>query len=104
VFGPEKEHGMSEEAPAIVGIAALAIDCAGPEAGEVPLAGITVRIDPGDLRLTLRDNGRGSDLRGGDGIFSSFWTPAGQGTYTLRFRHFGASYTVTVSGSPPVRR
>jgi len=30
VFGPEKEHGMSEEAPAIVGIAALAIDCTDP--------------------------------------------------------------------------
>ena len=25
--GPEKEHGMSEETPAIIGIAALAIDC-----------------------------------------------------------------------------
>jgi len=28
--GPEKEHGMSEEAPAIVGIAALTIDCTDP--------------------------------------------------------------------------
>src|SRR4029453_1270747 len=28
--GPEKEHGMSEEAPAIIGIAVLAIDCTDP--------------------------------------------------------------------------
>jgi hypothetical protein len=28
--GPEKEHDMNEEAPAIVGIAALAIDCTDP--------------------------------------------------------------------------
>jgi hypothetical protein len=28
--GQQKEHGMSEEAPAIVGIAALAIDCTDP--------------------------------------------------------------------------
>jgi hypothetical protein len=28
--GPEKEHGMSKEAPAIIGIAALAIDCTDP--------------------------------------------------------------------------
>ena len=28
--GPEKEDGMSEEAPAIIGIAALAIDCTDP--------------------------------------------------------------------------
>jgi len=30
MVGQEKEHGMSEEAPAIVGIAALAIDCTNP--------------------------------------------------------------------------
>jgi Glyoxalase-like domain len=30
ISGPEKEHSMSEEAPAIVGIAALAIDCTDP--------------------------------------------------------------------------
>ena len=28
--GRQKEHGMSEEAPAIIGIAALAIDCTNP--------------------------------------------------------------------------
>ena len=28
--GPEKKHGMSEEAPTIIGIAALAIDCTDP--------------------------------------------------------------------------
>jgi hypothetical protein len=31
--GPEKEHSMSEEAPAIGGIAALAIDCTDPPPG-----------------------------------------------------------------------
>src|SRR4029450_10683093 len=30
ISGPEKEHGMSEEAPAIIGITALAIDCTAP--------------------------------------------------------------------------
>jgi catechol 2,3-dioxygenase-like lactoylglutathione lyase family enzyme len=30
MFGPEKEPSMSEEAPTIIGIAALAIDCIDP--------------------------------------------------------------------------
>jgi subtilisin family serine protease len=85
-------------------IAALSIDCAGGDTGGGRLKGIGVRIEPGDLHLTLRDNGKGSDLSGSDGIFSSFWTPAGTGTYTLSFRRHDVSYTVTVSGSAPPDR
>jgi hypothetical protein len=46
--GQQKEHGMSEEAPAIVGIAALAIDCTDPPglARWCRLLGGSVDVDP----------------------------------------------------------
>jgi subtilisin family serine protease len=71
-------------------VAALNINCAN---GAGPL-GVTIK--PGNLTLTVKDNGKNADLKKGDGIYSAFWKPAGTGTYTLKFSN-GTSYTVTVS-------
>jgi hypothetical protein len=90
---------LENVAPGKLTVAALSIDCAGADQGGGALPGFRVTITPGDLHLRVRDNGMGADLQGDDGIFSVFWTPPGSGTYTLRFRRFGASYPVTVSGS-----
>lgn len=94
---------LENVSPGQLTIAALSIKCASANTGGRRLRGIKVTIEPGDLQMTLHDRGRGADLKAGDGIFSSFWTPAGSGTYTLDFPHFGASYSVTVSGSSPRR-
>jgi hypothetical protein len=85
-------------APGKLTIAAISIDCGDADGGG-GLTGFRVTITPGDLHLRLRDNGKGADLRSGDGIFSVFWTPSGSGTYTLRFRRSGVAYPVTVGGS-----
>ena len=71
-------------------IGALNIDCA-KAAGK-----LTVTIKPGNIKLTLKDDGKKADLRKKDGIYSVSWTPAGKGTYTLKFSN-GESYKVTVA-------
>jgi hypothetical protein len=54
--GQEKEHGMSEEAPAIGGIAALAIDCTDPHGLArwwSRLLGGSIDVDPQGDVITL---------------------------------------------------
>jgi len=70
-------------------IAALNINCA-KGAG-----GLTVKIKPGNLTLTLADKGKRGDLQAHDGIYSANWTPT-PGSYTLTFSN-GKAYTVTVT-------
>ena len=78
-------------------IAALNINCA-KAAG-----GLSVTIKPGNVKLTLADKGKDVDLQKKDGIYSVAWTPAGAGTYTLKFSN-GQSYVVTVTAAEaPVR-
>src|SRR5678815_1428776 len=43
------------------------------------------RVSPGNLSLTLVDDGTGGDQAAGDGIYSAQWTPSAAGTYTLTF-------------------
>jgi thermitase len=71
-------------------VAALNIDCAAP-AGR-----LTVTINPGGLKLKLRDDGLGADLQKTDGNYSAFWSPASPGNYTIKLPG-GPTYAVTVS-------
>jgi hypothetical protein len=81
-------------------IAALSIDCANPEEGSGWVKGLKVVITPGDQTLRLKDDGKHSDYVKGDGIFSVFWTPPADGTYTLTFKRVHKKYTVVVAGGP----
>jgi large repetitive protein len=75
-------------------LSALNINCA------APAGGLSVTITPGNKKLTLKDNGKGSDLAGADGIYSASWTPCATGTYTLDYSN-GSTDTVTVAGLVP---
>lgn len=71
-------------------VSALNIDCAKP-AGSV-----TVKVTPGNTKLTLSDNGHKGDFVAGDGMYTATWTPpcdAGKTTFTFSN---GKKYTVDV--------
>jgi thermitase len=87
-------------APGETRIAALSIDCADPEEGSGWVKGLKVVIKPGNRTLRMKDDGKHADYVKGDGIFSVFWTPPGDGTYTLTFKRVHKSYTVVVAGAP----
>jgi subtilisin family serine protease len=77
-------------------VAVLNIDCADP-AGN-----LSVTIDPGGLRLPLRDRGIGADLAAGDGIYSAVWNPPAVTTstgYRMRFSN-GVTARVVVAPAP----
>jgi subtilisin family serine protease len=80
---------LDSESAGKLTIAALNINC------DAPAGGVTVKIKPGNVNLTLADQGRKGDLRSGDGIYSVFWN-ATPGNYTLTFST-GKSYTVKVT-------
>src|SRR5439155_12152706 len=75
-------------------VGALNMQCA------APAGGLSVTITPGNNKLTLKDNGKGPELAGGDGIYSASWTPCATGTYTLDYSN-GSTDTVTVAGLVP---
>jgi len=60
-------------------LSVLHIDCAAPN-GE-----IEVLVEPGGQVVTLRDDGVSPDQVAGDGIYSSYWTPLEEGSFTLTF-------------------
>jgi len=60
-------------------LAALHINCA------LPAGNVDVVVTPGNTTVTLLDNGAGTDLEAGDGVYSGTWTPADNQTYTLSF-------------------
>jgi subtilisin family serine protease len=70
-------------------VAVLNIDCAAPAGAP------SVTINPGSLKLQLRDNGKGPDLEKADGIYSMTWKPA-PGNYTIKVAG-GSTYPVTVT-------
>jgi subtilisin family serine protease len=80
---------LENESAGKLTIAALNIDCA------APAGGVSVKIKPGNVNLTLADKGKKADLQSGDGIYSVFWN-ASPGNYTLTFSN-GKSYTVKVT-------
>src|SRR4029079_1302714 len=55
------------------------INCATPNGN------VSVSVSPGNLSVTLVDDGTGGDQAAGDGIYSAQWTPSAAGTYTLTF-------------------
>jgi thermitase len=55
------------------------INCATPNGN------VSVSVSPGNLSVTLVDDGTGGDQAAGDGIYSAQWTPNATGTYTLTF-------------------
>jgi hypothetical protein len=93
-----KVSGLLRPLPAATGgpntIAVLNIKCA------EPAGGLTVTIKPGGRTLTLKDDGKGSDLQKKDGIYSATWTPCAANAYTLNLSN-GSSYPVTVTGLTP---
>ena len=85
-------------------LAVLNIQCANPNGA------VSVTISPGDVTVTLSDDGLGSDRVAGDGIYSNTWTPTAGGTYTLTFLGTSplpgsgtVSDTVTVNVDPHLR-
>ena len=61
-------------------VSALNIDCA------KPAGAVTVKVTPGNTKLSLSDNGHGGDFVAGDGIYTATWTPkcdAGNSTFTF---------------------
>jgi subtilisin family serine protease len=80
---------LQHESAGKLTIAALNINC------DAPSGGVTVKIKPGAVNLTLVDSGRKGDLQAGDGIYSVHWI-ASPGTYTLTFST-GKAYSVSVS-------
>ena len=69
-------------------LAVLNIQCANPNGA------VSVSISPGNVTVTLSDDGLGSDRVAGDGIYSNTWIPTAAGTYTLTFPG-----TLTLPGS-----
>jgi subtilisin family serine protease len=57
----------------------LNINCSAP-AGPV-----SVTVQPGDVVIRLLDDGAGTDLAAGDGLYSGVWVPPNLGDYTLIF-------------------
>jgi subtilisin family serine protease len=58
-------------------ISALNIDC------EQPAGSVTVSVSPGNQSFTLVDDGTGTDIASGDGIYTGQFTPATNGSFTL---------------------
>ncbi len=72
-------------------VSALNINCA------KPAGAVKVTINPGKTTLSLKDDGKGSDLVAKDGIYAADWTPScGAGAFTFKFST-GDSYPVNVS-------
>jgi thermitase len=57
----------------------LHINCANPNGA------VTLPVNPGNENLVLTDDGLGSDVAAGDGIYSARWTPQSFGTFTISF-------------------
>ena len=55
------------------------INCATPNGS------VSVSVSPGNLPVTLVDDGTGGDQAAADGIYSAQWTPSATGTYTITF-------------------
>ncbi len=77
-----------------VTLSALHINCAAPN-GDV-----TVTVSPTGETITLLDNGLGSDIDAGDGVYTGTWTPPSAGIFTLTFPN---QDVVTVSIDPDVQ-
>jgi len=63
----------------MISLSALNINCA------VPGGPINVTVQPGNVVIPLLDDGTGSDLAAGDGVYSAAWNPPHEGDYTLTF-------------------
>ena len=50
-----------------------------------PTGTVQVSISPGAQTITLLDDGNGSDLAAGDGVYTASWIPPALGNYTLTF-------------------
>ncbi len=50
-----------------------------------PAGNVSVTIAPGNKSLALIDDGTGSDISAGDGIYTGQWTPTQPGNYTLSY-------------------
>ena len=75
-------------------LSALNINCAGPNGN------VTVTVSPTGETVTLLDDGLGSDIGPGDGVYTATWTPATGGVYTLTFPN---QDVVTVNLDPDVQ-
>ena len=75
-------------------LSALHINCAAPN-GDV-----TVTVSPTGETITLLDNGLGSDIGAGDGVYAGTWTPPSAGVFTLTFPN---QDVVTVNIDPDVQ-
>ena len=75
-------------------LSALHINCAAPN-GDV-----TVTVSPTGETITLLDNGLGSDIGAGDGVYTGTWTPPSTGVFTLTFPN---QDVVTVNLDPDVQ-
>jgi hypothetical protein len=60
-------------------LTALNINCAHPAGA------LSVTVNPGNQTIPLLDDGSGSDMAAGDGVYSGSWTPVAWGSYTLTF-------------------
>jgi subtilisin family serine protease len=56
-----------------VNLGYLEVNCANPNGS------VSVSVSPGGQRITLLDDGLGSDQAAGDGIYSGQWTPSATG-------------------------
>jgi subtilisin family serine protease len=74
---------LATQAGKPIPIAALRIKCDKPKGKTIP-----VKITPGNIVVTLVDDGTGADLAAKDGIFSGAWAPnpCVPGTYTFSFK------------------
>jgi len=71
-------------------VEALNINCA------KPAGNLTVKVSPGNARISLTDDGKGGDLVKGDGIYSGSWTPSCKADdYKFTFSN-GEKYPVSV--------
>ena len=75
-------------------LSALHINCAAPNGN------VTVTVSPTGETITLLDNGLGSDIAAGDGVYTGTWTPSSAGVFTLTFPN---QDVVTVNIDPDVR-
>lgn len=50
-----------------------------------PNGAVQVTVSPGGTVVGLVDDGSGTDLAAGDGVYSGQWVPSAQGNYTLSF-------------------
>src|SRR5256885_3851187 len=75
-------------------LSALHINCAAPNGN------VTVTVAPSGETITLLDNGLGSDIGAGDGLYAGTWTPPSAGVFTLTFPN---QDVVTVNIDPDVQ-